>query len=140
MKYFLMVMTVFLFTACGGSNSVTITVQPDGNQMAYSTKEFRVKANQEVTLIMDNTATLEVMKHNVVILNDESKVNEVGLQSINAPGYLPDHPAIIAATPMADAGAQSQVTFTAPSEPGNYVYICTFPGHYSMMKGVMIVE
>ena len=59
---------------------------------------------------------------------------------MSAPGYIPNDPGILAATPIADPGTQTQTTFTAPSQPGNYVFICTFPGHYLMMKGVMIVE
>ena len=131
---------LFLLTSCFGPGSVTVTIQPDGNQMAYLTKEFKVKAGQQVTLIMDNIATVPVMKHNVLILTDETKLDEVGRLAITAPGNIPQHPAILASTPMADAGAQTQVNFKAPTTPGKYVYICTYPGHYAMMQGVMIVE
>ncbi len=30
--------------------------------------------------------------------------------------------------------------FTAPTTPGRYEYICTFPGHWQLMRGVMTVE
>jgi len=29
--------------------------------------------------------------------------------------------------------------FTAPDKPGEYPYICTFPGHWRIMQGVMKV-
>ncbi|RAP29522.1 hypothetical protein DID78_03510 [Candidatus Marinamargulisbacteria bacterium SCGC AG-343-D04] len=140
MKYLLIFLMTFTLVGCSGPKQVTITIQPDGNKMAFLTTEFTVKANQEVKIVMDNTATIEVMKHNVVILNDESKINEVGQQALSSPGYLPNHSAIIAATPMAGAGEKTEVTFKAPSNPGEYVYICTFPGHYMMMKGKMLVN
>ena len=140
MKILAITLVFFALIGCGGPKSVTITIQPDGNKMAYLTKEFTVKAGQEVTLIMDNTATSEVMKHNIVILNDKSKINEVGMAALKAKDYLPEHPAIIVATAMADAGSKSEVTFTAPSESGEYTFICTYPGHYAMMQGVMIVK
>lgn len=140
MKIVLSLAVLALLVACGGPKTTTITIEPNGNQMAYMQTEFTVKAGQEVVLIMNNTATVPVMKHNIVILNDESKVQEVGTQALSAPNNLPDHPAIIAATPMADAGAQTQVKFTAPTQAGKYIYICTYPGHYAMMKGYMIVE
>ena len=140
MKNFIYIFILCVLSGCFGPKNITITIQPDGNSMAYQTKEFTVKADQEVILIMKNTATVEVMKHNVVILSDSTKVNEVGQKAMSAEGYIPNHPAIIAATPMADAGAQTQVTFKAPSKPGKYTYICTYPGHYMMMKGVMIVN
>ncbi len=47
--------------------------------------------------------------------------------------------AILAHTPMSTPGETVQVTFTAPSEPGTYRYICTYPGHYVMMQGTMTV-
>ena len=139
MRYLGILMVLFMLVGCGGSKDITVTIQPDGNKMAYATTEFKVKTGQNVTLIMDNTATIEVMKHNVVILNDPSKVNEIGQKAITAPGNLPKDPAIIAATPMADAGSKTEVTFVAP-KPGRYTFICTYPGHYAMMKGIMIVE
>ncbi|MGA1101650.1 MAG: plastocyanin/azurin family copper-binding protein, partial [Opitutales bacterium] len=27
-----------------------------------------------------------------------------------------------------------------PSEPGDYQYVCTFPGHFAMMRGVLLVR
>lgn len=135
----LFVLLLLILTSCGGDKGVTITIEPDGNNMSYATTSFTVKANQEVTLVMNNTATMEMMKHNIVILDDESKINEIGMQAVTAPGYLPEHSAIIAATPMANAGETTQVVFVAP-EKGSYPFICTFPGHYGMMRGTMIVK
>ena len=89
-------------------NEIRITIQPDGDKMLFKQKEFTVEAGQKVTIIMDNIATIKMMKHNVVILNDESKIQEVGMKALSAPGNIPEHPAIIAATPMADIG-QKQV-------------------------------
>jgi azurin len=45
---------------------------------------------------------------------------------------------VLAYTQMAPSGTTSEVTFTAPAA-GAYPYICTFPGHYMMMKGVLTV-
>ena len=141
MKKFLLIALCFTIIGCASNPTPTsVTIQPDGNNMAYATKEFKVQPGQEVTLIMDNIATIEVMKHNIVILNDESKANEVGQKALTAANYIPDHPAVVAATPMADAGAKTQTTFTAPDKKGRYLFICTFPGHYMMMRGYMIVE
>lgn len=140
MNNIVIVLCFVALIGCSSNKDITIEILPDGNKMAYLTKEFTVKANQTVTLIMNNTATAEMMKHNVVILNDKSKANEIGMKALKAPDYLPDDPAIIAATPIADAGEKTSITFTAPSTPGEYIYICTFPGHYAMMQGTMIVK
>ena len=40
---------------------------------------------------------------------------------------------------MIGGGESDTITFTAPKK-GSYTYICTFPGHYGLMKGVLIVS
>ncbi len=122
------------------SYAKTITIKSEGNMMAFDVKEFTVKAGKKITVVMDNTSTIPVMKHNIVFLNDESKVTEVGTMAMSAPNYLPNHPAIIAATPLAGAGEKTKIKFKAPKVKGRYIYICTFPGHYNVMKGYMIVN
>jgi len=129
----------FILIACS-SGPKTIVISPDGNQMKYQTTSFEVKAGETVKLVMKNTATAEMMKHNVVILNDNESIDRVGKAALTAPNYLPQDAAILAATPMANAGQTTEIEFTAPSTPGKYPYICTFPGHYMMMQGVMIVN
>ncbi len=139
----LALMALLCVTLAGCSavpDPITVVIQPVGNEMKYATTEFEVEAGQEVTIIMDNVATEKMMQHNIVFLNDASKVTEVGMAAITATGYLPDNPAIIAATPIAGAGQKTQITFTAPKKAGTYVYICTFPGHFSIMRGEMIVK
>ena len=135
-----LLMSLVFLTGCNSNKIVEIEITPKGNAMEFATKSFEVKAGQEVKLIMNNTATMAAMKHNVVILNDKSKIQEVGLAALSAENYLPDHPAIIIATPMADAGKITSVTFKAPNKTGEYTYICTFPGHYNLMQGKMIVN
>ena len=97
----LCILLTFLISGCSAPKQAVITITPDGNKMSYLVKEFTVKKEQSVKLIMNNTADVEIMKHNVVILTDESKVAEIGKLALSAPGYLPDHPAILAATPIA---------------------------------------
>ena len=47
--------------------------------------------------------------------------------------------AVIAATETIGGGQESAIEFDAP-EAGEYDFICSFPGHYAMMKGKFIVE
>lgn len=133
--------------AASGSESEAneVTIEPVGNQMQYQETEFTVQAGQEVTVVFNNTATSAAMQHNVVVLNttDEEVINRVGQAALQAgpdSDYIPEDDAIIAHTPMSKPGETVEVTFTAPSEPGEYTYICTFPGHYMTMRGTMIVE
>jgi azurin len=69
----------------------------------------------------------------------EASVAAAGLKLGEAAGYFDvrDKDAL-AHTDLAKPGTTSEVTFDAPA-PGDYPYICTFPGHYMMMKGVLTV-
>lgn len=132
-------LSAFLLMGCGAKERV-VTISPAGNEMKYLETEFTVTAGEQIKLVMKNTATMDIMKHNVVILNDETAIEAVGLASANEADYIPDHPAIVAATPMAGPGETTEVSFTAPLEKGTYIFICTYPGHYRMMQGKMIVN
>ena len=121
----------------------TVTIQPVGDEMRYAQTEFTVTAGQQVRLVMDNVATSAAMRHNVVVLVLGADVNAFGQAAMAAADtdYVPAAMAdqVVAYTPMSDPGQSVEVTFTAPAEPGDYTYICTFPGHFTLMQGVMHV-
>jgi azurin len=120
-----------------------MTMTPDGNQMLFEQTEFTVAPGQTVRITFQNTATMPGMSHNVVFVNAEEDINPVGQAAMSASDteYVPTSEAkrIIAYTPLAEPGETVTVEFTAPSTPGDYPYICTFPGHYMMMQGTMHV-
>lgn len=155
---------VLFLAACGGSDTSpatnqsssgtsasasevdqTVTIEPEGNQMRYEQTEFTVPAGATVRLVFDNTATAPSMQHNVVILNsnDDADVERVGEEGMTAGvqnDYVPqDDPAVLAFTPIAAPGETVEITFTVPETPGDYRYVCTFPGHWATMQGTMHV-
>lgn len=157
-------LALFLIAGCAGESSTTseeatteaapeapaasdgmqeVVIQPVGDQLKFALEEFTVKSGSTVKLVMDNVATLDAMQHNVVILATDADVNAVGVASMQAGpenNYVPaDDASILFYTAIAKPGEQTTVEFTAPA-PGRYTYICTFPGHYTLMQGVMIVE
>jgi len=160
----LIVAVMVTFLACGGENTpdtetvstedntdattdsdaLEITIRPVGNELKFDTDSITVSAGEDVTLILENIATSPIMIHNIVILTSDSMddVNRVGMAALTAGelnGYLPTDDAILAATALAQPGETVQVSFTAPTEPGRYLYICTYPGHYAAMQGALIV-
>ena len=157
LSVFLLAITISL-TACGNGSSeqapaengeantaAEVLIQPVGNEMKFDKTSFTVEAGQEVTIVFENTATSPAMQHNVLVLNadDDETVNRVGQAAMaagEASEYVPEDDAILAHTALAQPGETVRVTFTAPSQPGTYRYICTFPGHYMMMQGTMTVE
>ena len=44
------------------------------------------------------------------------------------------------ASPLVEPNGRAEPDFTAPAIPGSYPYLCTFPDHWRIMRGVMIVE
>lgn len=136
-------LALLVFTGCGGGGG-DVTITPVGNEMRYEQTSFTVQPGEQVTITFRNTATTQAMSHNVVVLNDneDATVERVGQAAIaagEAAAYIPNDPAILAHTPLAQPGQTVTVTFTAPTTPGAYRYICTFPGHYMMMQGTMTV-
>lgn len=130
----------------GGDTAKTVTIQPQGNQMQFQETEFTVPADETVELTLENTASSPSMQHNVVILNEEpsdevfQRVGQAGVQAGSSEDYVPDDSAVHAATPIAKPGETVSITFTTPSEPGDYGYVCTYPGHWATMQGTMHVE
>ena len=120
----------------------------EGNDLLqYSTSEIRVSAScAEVTITLRHVGQLpaNAMGHNWVLsaTADAESVVAAG-SSAGAPGYLPDgDPRILAATDMIGGGEESSVTFdiSALEAGGDYLFFCTFPGHFALMKGQFIIE
>jgi azurin len=120
-----------------------VSLGPVGDAMEFNTKEFTVAPGQEVQLSFTNSATSAAMRHNVVVLDLGADVDAFGTAAMAAadtdfiPPALADQ--VVAHTAMSDPGETVELTFTAPSKPGDYTYICTFPGHFMVMRGVMRV-
>ena len=54
--------------------------------------------------------------------------------------FIPKIPEIIAATPLVNPDSNESLVFIAPRTPGEYPFLCTVPGHWRIMNGIMIVE
>lgn len=120
--------------------SVALEIESVGDTIAYNKKAFVVPAGKKVTLTLKNNATTEAMKHNWILVK-KGKVDDVGiagLQAGEAKNYIPDSPDIIAHTDLAGPGKTVTVTFDAPPA-GEYEFLCSFPGHYTIMRGTLFV-
>ncbi len=112
--------------------------------MQYATKRFTVKAGERISLTLVNPDT---MPHNLAIAKPGS-LARVGDGS-NRMAALPDGGAkryiapgddVLFFTDIIDPGKSFTIHFTAPAERGEYPYLCTFPGHWLIMNGIMAVE
>lgn len=124
-------------------------VSISGNdQMQFSVKEFEVKAGEQIELEFKNEGTLPkiAMGHNIVILKQGVSAIAFGGKALqagaNATNALPDSVKsdVIAYSQLLGPGETEIVKFKAPVKPGIHQFVCTFPGHYAMMRGVMVVK
>lgn len=53
--------------------------------------------------------------------------------------YVPLSPDVLFHTTLVDPGESYEIVFPAPTQPGRYPFVCTFPGHWRIMQGVLIV-
>jgi len=118
-----------------------IVIRPIRDQMLFDRRQIAVEAGKPVEIVFDN---VDIMPHNLVITAPGAMI-EVGQMAEKmgpggeAKGYLPDSPKILWATKLLLPGQYAKLQFTAPKQTGAYPYVCTFPGHYLVMNGVMNV-
>ena len=112
-------------------------------QMLYDKTLIVVEAGKPVEIILIND---DAMPHNLVVVLPGA-VEEIGTAAEKLPPepdaqgrlYVPESPKVLHATRLTDAGQQTKLSFTAPTEPGDYQYVCTFPGHWRRMVGTLAV-
>lgn len=112
-------------------------------EMRYDKPYFAVESGRPVQVVLVND---DLMPHNLVITRTD-KLKDVALAGAalgTTPGldgklYVPESPDVLFSTDMVNAGQRAVLTFDAPTEPGEYPYVCTFPRHWLRMYGVMKV-
>ena len=122
-------------------NDVVIT----GNDaMQFNKKEINVKAGKKVKLTLKNIGKMDknVMGHNFVLLKQGVNLIAFGNKaaSARANDYIPEGTNdVIVHTKMLGGGETAVIEFDAP-KVGTYEFLCSFPGHFALMKGKFIVE
>ncbi len=126
-----------------GPDPVVLKIQA-GGALNYVQKELRAKAGKPVALTFENP---DVMPHNWVLVGpgSEDRVGEAAARMVALPDgldrhYVPDSQDVLVHTRVLDPGSRTTIYFTAPARPGRYPYLCSFPGHSQLMRGVLIVE
>ncbi|MDB6050412.1 MAG: putative azurin [Pseudomonas sp.] len=118
------------------------------DQMTYSTKNIDIdKSCKTFTVNLTHSGSLpkNVMGHNWVLAKeaDAQPVATDGLSASIDKNYLKDGDArVIAHTKIIGAGEKDSVTFDVSKLTAGeaYAFFCTFPGHISMMKGIVAVK
>jgi azurin len=114
------------------------------SKMAYDKLVINIKAGSLVSIVFKNP---DEMPHNVVIVKPGS-TEIVGKaadamatgKDAYAKNFVPAIPEVLYSTPLVATGKSFKLDFKAPNKPGEYPFICTFPGHWRIMKGVIKVN
>lgn len=122
---------------------VTLEISSLGDDSRFDQEMLEAPAGSKITLVLKNASSPEANKQFNWVLTQPGKqllvVND-GLGEGEANGFVKlNDPNVIAATPLVRSGESASVAFDAPP-PGNYPYICTYPGFYTRMRGVLTIK
>ncbi|HNR75389.1 MAG TPA: plastocyanin/azurin family copper-binding protein, partial [Cyclobacteriaceae bacterium] len=113
------------------------------NEMKYDLKEFTVEAGRPVEIVFEN---LDFMQHNLVIgqIGSLETIGKAADKLASDPQgaekhYVPQLAEVLYSTKLVNPQQTETLKFVAPAKTGDYPYVCTFPGHWSIMNGVMKV-
>ena len=122
----------------GPDTTITIGTRPG---LRYDLEQFQVPAGSRVKLVFRND---DDMLHNLNIVQPGSwqEVAQMAIDmGIEGPEqeYVPESDKVLFHTSLLQPGEMEPIYFTAPRDPDQYTYVCTFPGHAETMRGIMQV-
>ncbi len=140
----LIIFSLVIFTNCSDKNDVNNILITSDDYMKFDTRKITVQSGKIVKLTLKHIGQLDVqvMGHNFVLLKKKVNLIEFANKAATARDnqYIPvGSDEVIVYTDMIGGGQETTIEFLPP-EPGVYDFVCSFPGHYAMMKGKFIVE
>lgn len=126
-----------------GKVDQTITIKVVKDVMKYDKALVNAKAGTTIRIIFENP---DFMQHNLLILQPKSmeKVGAAADKLAQEPNgakmqYVPKMPEVLASTPLVNPGSKFVFTVKIPNVAGDYPFVCTFPGHWRLMNGILRV-
>jgi azurin len=120
----------------------TVTTVPE--EMRFDTARLVVEAGKPFEIIFEN---IDGLPHNLVVVKPGTR-ERVGLAAMtllpeqldwNGRAYVPDSSDVIAATKILDTDQLATLKISELTSEGIYEFVCTFPGHWAMMYGQLVV-
>ncbi|MCE2800305.1 MAG: plastocyanin/azurin family copper-binding protein [Planctomycetaceae bacterium] len=113
------------------------------DNLQFSEKKLQAKPGEVIKLKFVNP---DVVPHNWALVQPGrlEQVGDLANKLIGSPEaylkqYVPDSDAVICFTDIIEPGSEFSIYFKAPEKPGRYPYLCTFPGHWMVMNGILEV-
>lgn len=131
--------------ACGPARpqTVDLAIASDGDEMLFTPDRLSCPAGAHVRLTFHHRGQILSDPHDWVLLRPGTEAAFVADCDRNPSDDVPippgDEKMVIAATPYCAKGASVTVEFDAPP-PGQYPFVCSFPGHGHTMRGVLTVN
>ena len=119
-------------------STLVVGTQPG---LKYDTTLLTAKTGAHLRLVFKNN---DDMLHNLVITNP-GRGDAIGQAALSlgldglANNYVPDSADVLYHTALMQPGASDTIFFTAPEQSGDYEFLCTFPGHFQLMRGILRV-
>jgi uncharacterized cupredoxin-like copper-binding protein len=120
-------LSTLVLAACGGggeatSNEFSISV---ADEFSFDPNSITVKAGDTITVTFENTGTVD---HNLNFIKPGAELDHLMEEIKEGAGEHIDEE-LLTDMHSIESDHTEVVTFTAPSEPGEYSYLCTVPGH-----------
>jgi azurin len=80
-----------------------------------------------------------------LVFAQPGSANAIGMAAIAlgaegfAKAFIPESDQILMASKLLASKEEQVMEFKVPSKAGDYDYLCTFPGHHLLMRGIMKV-
>lgn len=114
------------------------------DNLQFSTRTLEAIAGETIKLTFGNP---DVVPHNWALIRPGTleKIGNLANRLVNDPDaflrhYVPESQDVICYTDVVDPKGEEAIYFRVPKEPGRYPYLCTFPGHWMVMNGELIVK
>jgi putative heme-binding domain-containing protein len=112
-------------------------------RMSYDKDVIAVRAGKPVELIFENT---DLMPHNLVITEPGAmaQIGQMAEDTAQQPDaarrhFVPPSSQVLLSSILLQPRQSQKLSFTAPTKPGVYPYVCTYPGHWRRMYGALYV-
>jgi putative heme-binding domain-containing protein len=111
--------------------------------LLFDRRELYVEAGKPVEIVFQNT---DIMPHNFVLGTAGSllRLGRLSDDMATDPNayrrhFVPASSDVLYHTRLLQPGEEDRILMTAPQQVGDYPYVCTYPGHWRQMNGVLRV-
>jgi putative heme-binding domain-containing protein len=120
-----------------------LVVRPVPHLMLFDRTQLFVEAGKPLEIVFEN---VDIMPHNLIITRPGAMA-KVGIEAEKMAarpdafekGFVPNLPEVLFSIRLLQPGESGRIGLFAPSEVGDYPYVCTFPGHWRRMYGTLHV-